>query len=56
VGVLSIPGASHHVWLDQPLGFVTALRGVFAAWGLANSLADEREEFLRSTAAMEARL
>ena len=29
---LGIPGAEHHVMVDQPLAFVTALRGLFAGW------------------------
>lgn len=30
-----IPSAAHHVMLDQPLAFVTALRGLFSAWPAA---------------------
>lgn len=30
-----IPGAAHHVMLDQPLAFVTALRGLLSAWPAA---------------------
>jgi len=29
---LEIPDADHHVMIDQPLAFVTALKGLFAAW------------------------
>ncbi len=29
---IGIPGAEHHVMVDQPLAFVTALRGLFAGW------------------------
>lgn len=28
----AIPNAEHHVMVDQPLAFVAALRGLFAAW------------------------
>ena len=29
---IGIPNAEHHVMVDQPLAFVTALRGLFAGW------------------------
>ena len=29
----AIPGAAHHVWLDQPLAFIDALRGMLPHWG-----------------------
>lgn len=29
---IEIPGAHHHVMVDQPLAFVAALRGLLAAW------------------------
>ena len=29
---IAIPDAAHHVMIDQPLAFVSALRGLFAAW------------------------
>ena len=29
---LEIPDADHHVRIDQPLAFVTALNGLLAAW------------------------
>ena len=29
---IGIPGAEHHVMVDQPLAFVTTLRGLFAGW------------------------
>lgn len=29
---IGIPEAEHHVMIDQPLAFVTALRGLFAGW------------------------
>ncbi len=29
---IEIPAARHHVMVDQPLAFVTALRGLFGAW------------------------
>jgi pimeloyl-ACP methyl ester carboxylesterase len=32
VPVVTIPAAHHHVMLDQPLAFVTALHGVVAGW------------------------
>lgn len=28
----AVPGADHHVMLDQPLAFVSALRGLLSAW------------------------
>jgi pimeloyl-ACP methyl ester carboxylesterase len=31
--VIGIPEAHHHLMLDQPMAFVTAVRGVLAAWG-----------------------
>ncbi|GLX11131.1 alpha/beta hydrolase [Microbispora sp. NBRC 16548] len=27
-----VPSAAHHIMLDQPLAFVTAIRGILAAW------------------------
>jgi pimeloyl-ACP methyl ester carboxylesterase len=30
--VVIIPEAEHHVMIDQPLAFVTALRGLLAGW------------------------
>ena len=30
--MIGIPAAEHHVMVDQPLAFVTALRGLFAGW------------------------
>ena len=30
--VVTIPSAHHHVMLDQPLAFVTALRALLAGW------------------------
>jgi pimeloyl-ACP methyl ester carboxylesterase len=30
--VVPIPAAHHHVWLDQPLAFVAALRALMTAW------------------------
>ena len=32
VPMITIPGAHHHVMLDQPLAFVSALRGLATAW------------------------
>ena len=29
----AVPGAAHHVWLDQPLAFIDALRGMLPHWG-----------------------
>jgi pimeloyl-ACP methyl ester carboxylesterase len=29
---VEIPEAEHHVMIDQPLGFVAALRALLAAW------------------------
>ncbi|MBU1493759.1 MAG: alpha/beta hydrolase, partial [Actinobacteria bacterium] len=31
--VVSIPGARHHLFLDQPLAFVAALRTLLIGWG-----------------------
>ncbi len=30
--LIPVPDAAHHVMIDQPLAFVTALRGLFARW------------------------
>ncbi len=35
VGFVTIPEARHHVMLDQPLGFVAALRAVLADWDVS---------------------
>ena len=32
VPTITIPGAYHHVWLDQPLAFVSAVRSLLATW------------------------
>jgi pimeloyl-ACP methyl ester carboxylesterase len=32
VPMITVPGAYHHVMLDQPLAFVTAIRGLLTAW------------------------
>lgn len=32
VPMITIPGAHHHVMLDQPLAFVSAVRALFAVW------------------------
>lgn len=32
IPMITIPGAHHHVMLDQPLAFVSAVRGLLAAW------------------------
>lgn len=32
VPMITVPGAYHHVMLDQPLAFVSAVRGLLAAW------------------------
>lgn len=32
---IDIPEAEHHVWIDQPLAFVAALRALLAAWPAA---------------------
>ncbi len=34
---IAIPDAAHHVMVDQPLAFVSALRALFAAWPDASS-------------------
>jgi len=48
------------VWLDQPLSFVSAIRGVFAGWptGVDAAKAEEieQEETLRREALLESRL
>ena len=31
--VVGIPEAHHHIMLDQPLAFVTSVRGILAGWG-----------------------
>lgn len=35
--VIEIPEAQHHIALDQPLAFTAALRGLFAAWRVADA-------------------
>ena len=30
--MIGIPDAQHHLTMDQPLAFITALRAVFASW------------------------
>ena len=32
--MISIPDAQHHLMLDQPLAFITALRAAFVSWGV----------------------
>jgi pimeloyl-ACP methyl ester carboxylesterase len=32
IGIIKIPQAQHHVWLDQPLAFISALQGIFGGW------------------------
>ena len=32
VPMITIPGAYHHVMLDQPLAFVSAVRGLLTGW------------------------
>lgn len=32
--MIGIPDAQHHIAIDQPLAFVTALRAIFAGWGV----------------------
>jgi len=39
---IPIPDAEHHVMVDQPLAFVTALRGLFAAWPAGGAVAASR--------------
>ena len=34
---IAIPDAAHHVMIDQPLAFVSALRALFAGWPVASS-------------------
>ena len=34
VGIVGIPGAQHHVFLDQPIGLISALMGIFSQWHL----------------------
>jgi pimeloyl-ACP methyl ester carboxylesterase len=34
---VEIPEAEHHVMIDQPLGFVAALRALLAAWPAAEA-------------------
>jgi hypothetical protein len=30
-----LPEAHHHLMVDQPLAFVTAIRAILAGWGIA---------------------
>ena len=32
--VIGIPEAHHHLMLDQPIAFITGVRGILEAWGL----------------------
>ena len=32
--MISIPDAQHHLMMDQPLAFITALRAIFVSWGV----------------------
>ena len=32
IPMITIPDAYHHVMLDQPLAFVSAVRGLLAGW------------------------
>ena len=32
IPILSVPNARHHLMLDEPLAFITALRGILALW------------------------
>ena len=32
IPMIAIPGARHHLMLDQPLAFVTAIRSILALW------------------------
>jgi hypothetical protein len=32
VPFVSIPEAEHHIWLDQPLAFISSLRTLLAEW------------------------
>lgn len=42
VPVIEIPAAQHHLMLDQPLAFVTALRAVLANWTSADNQSEAR--------------
>jgi pimeloyl-ACP methyl ester carboxylesterase len=33
VPIIGIPGARHHLMLDEPIAFVSVLRAVLAQWG-----------------------
>lgn len=37
IPMISVPDAEHHLMLDQPIAFVTALRSVLAMWGAGQS-------------------
>lgn len=37
IGIVGMPCAAHHLWLDQPLAFVGVLHGVFAGWASASA-------------------
>ncbi|KAH9257983.1 hypothetical protein BASA81_003546 [Batrachochytrium salamandrivorans] len=36
IGIVGMPCAAHHLWLDQPLAFVGVLQGLFAGWALSH--------------------
>ena len=61
IGVVGIPCAAHQVFLDAPLSFVTAIRGIFAGWShIHDSMKivdnSEEDEELRREAILESRL
>jgi pimeloyl-ACP methyl ester carboxylesterase len=37
IQIIAVPGARHHLMLDQPLAFVTAVRALLAQWHEAAS-------------------
>lgn len=57
IGIVGMPGAAHHLWLDQPLGFVSTLRGIFAGWQLVDMSGEEDvEDTVKRQAKLESKL
>lgn len=37
IPIIAVPEARHHLMLDQPLAFVSALRGLLATWSIGQN-------------------
>ena len=61
IGVVAVPRCGHHVWLDNPLAVVTAIRGVFAGWASipfkdGPGVVDDEDDRLNRLAKLESKL